>query len=54
MGCLGEAEDEGHLRQILEMPGLVDGLTSQDCAVIEEISSSGEEEKLCWDPASVK
>jgi hypothetical protein len=33
---------------------LVDVLTSEDLAIIDTISSRGEEEKFCWDPEHVK
>jgi hypothetical protein len=29
-------------------------LTSEDIAIIDGISSPGEEDKLCWDPRHVK
>lgn len=53
-GVLVRSENVDHLRQNLEAPSLVDVLTSEDLARIDAISSSEEEEKMCWDPRHVK
>jgi diketogulonate reductase-like aldo/keto reductase len=53
-GVLVRSEKVDHLRENLEVLSLVDGLTSEDLAVIDAISSPGEEQKLCWDPRHVK
>lgn len=53
-GVLVRSENVDHLWQNLETPSLVEVLTTEDLAVIDAISSPGEEEKLCWDPRPVK
>ncbi|KAG9246808.1 putative aldo-keto reductase [Calycina marina] len=52
-GVLVRSMDQEHLRQNLEAFALVDVLTSEDCAVIDSISSLDTEEKFCWDPRHV-
>jgi len=53
-GVLVRSENVDHLRQNLGALSLVDVLTSEDIAIIDGISSPGEEDKLCWDPRHVK
>lgn len=53
-GVLVRSEREEHLRDNLEATRLVDVLTPEDIALIESISTSEKEEKLCWDPRFVK
>jgi diketogulonate reductase-like aldo/keto reductase len=53
-GVLVKSENVDHLRQNLGALSLADVLTSEDLAIIDAISSPGEEEKLCWDPRHVK
>jgi diketogulonate reductase-like aldo/keto reductase len=53
-GVLVRSENVDHLRENLGVISLVDVLTSEDLAIIDTISSPGEEEKFCWDPRHVK
>ncbi|KFY26304.1 hypothetical protein V493_04177 [Pseudogymnoascus sp. VKM F-4281 (FW-2241)] len=51
---LVRSENVDHLQQNLEALSFANALTSEDLAIINSISSLGDEEKLCWDPRHVK
>jgi len=53
-GVLVKSENIDHLQENLGALSAVNVLTSGDLAILDSISSAGEEEKLCWDPRHVK
>jgi len=52
-GVLVRSVDIDHLRQNLDAPSLIKVLTDKDYRLIDAITSSDSEEKLCWDPRVV-
>jgi diketogulonate reductase-like aldo/keto reductase len=50
---LVKSENKDHLKQNIVACHFTSSLTSEDCAVIDGISSSENEEKRCWNPRCV-